>query len=129
MKKLYAAVFILLVGIVSAAIWFSPLASIGEPRIYYDNAPVSRCGGLCYASGDTVRVDFSGDESDMYGALERIGADTVKTVYSGGTLIVYAYSARICGEETTDNGEKYNVMAAYRDGKVSVGTPILSGSY
>ncbi|MCM1368075.1 MAG: hypothetical protein NC184_04615 [Roseburia sp.] len=130
MKKLCTAVFLLLVGIVLTAIFFSPLTAVGEPYIYVDNAAVRRVDGLCYASGDIVRVDFSGDEDDMYAALERIGAETVKTAHAGGTLIVYAYSARVCsGSETTENGESYNVMAAYSDGKVSIGTPVLSGSY
>ena len=130
MKKLYAVVFLLLAGVIFVAVWFSPLARLGTPYEYADNAPVGRIDGVCYAQNALVRVDFDGDEDSLYAALRKIDATTIKTVYDDDMLIVYAYSPRVAAEGyVTDSGERYNVMAAAHGGVVSIGAPILSGCY
>lgn len=130
MKKLCAAVVIFAVGIVFTAVWFSPLRALGKPQAYADNAFENALDGLCYPYDAVARVDLSGDENDMFDALERIFARTVKRVRNDGLLVVYAYSPRVCAKsQTTSDGKTYNVMAAYSDGKICIGTPILSGCY
>ena len=128
MKKLYAVVFLLLVGVIFTAVWFSPLVSLGEPYAYRDNAPIGKIEGVCYAPDALVRVDFDGGETELYAALDDMDAAVVKAVEVDGLLVVYAYSPRVCAPaETLADGARYNVMAAASGGTVSVGTPVLSG--
>ncbi len=123
-----AALTVFAVSFVLAGAWFSPLSEIGEVYEYRDNAPQKRVYGL-YMPYQTVRTDFDGDESAMYAALSSIDAEVIKTAESGGTVIVYAFSPRVASEIlTTENGE-YNLMAAYSNGRVCIGSPVLGGSY
>ncbi len=129
MKKIMA-VFILFIGcIVGAAVWFSPLSQTGTAQKYENNAPVRELG-VCYKDTDTVRVDLTGGEAELYAALDRLGARTVKTAESGGSLIVYAYSKRVAASvHYTSEGEAYNVMAALNGDRIAIGTPILEGGF
>ena len=112
------------------AVWFSPLVSLGTPALYDDNVPVSTVRGVCYPSDALCRVDFDGDEDDMKSALNRLFAVTVKEVEVDGLTVVYAYSPRVSAQaQHLESGEGYNVMAAYSQGKISIGTPVLSGCY
>ncbi|MDE6402064.1 MAG: hypothetical protein K2L54_05555 [Clostridiales bacterium] len=130
MKKLYAAVILFAVGIVFTAVWFSPLVLLGTPVAYYYNMPVCSLDGLCYRADELARVDFCGGEADLYSALERIGARETERADSDGMIVVYAYSPRVCAKlQRLKSGKEYNVMACLRDGRISVGTPVLSGCY
>ncbi|MCH5153832.1 MAG: hypothetical protein J1F71_01330 [Clostridiales bacterium] len=130
MKVFYAVVILFAVGLVGVAVWFSPLVSLGAPELYDDNVPVSTVRGLCYPSDALCRVDFKGDDGDMRQALDGLFAVTVKEVNIDGLTVVYAFSPRVAAQaQHLDSGEWYNVMAAYSDGKISIGTPILSGCY
>ena len=131
MKTLYAVVILFVASLVGAAIWFSPLCGLGTPEVYDNNVPVGAVEGLCYPSDALCRVDFSGSEKDMKRALDSIFAVTVKEVKTDdGLTIVYALSPRVCAQsQYLRSGEEYNVMAAYSSGSISIGTPILSGSY
>ncbi len=130
MKKFLAVGFLFCASIVFAAIWFSPLNILGDVQAYSNNEPIGAVSSVCYRSGGLYRVDFEGDSDDMFIALDRIDAKEVKRVDIDGTIVVYAFSPRVCCDvQTTAEGEKYNVMAACSDGNISIGTPILSGSY
>lgn len=129
MKKIAVFAVILVAVIVGAAVWFSPLASDGV-REYRNNADVGALDGICYPGGTTVRADYVGSEADMYDTLDGMLATPVASARSGGSLIVYAYSPRVSGKvRTLISGERYNVMAAYKDGRYAVGMPLLQGSY
>ncbi len=129
MKKMYAAFLLLAIALIGVAVWFSPL--VGENRYAYnDNIPTEKLDGLVYPHGQTVRVDFDGEQADMYAYLDRLGATVVKTAEAGGRVIVYAYSPRVALDcNNTAEGGEYNVMAAFGDGKISIGAPVLPGSY
>ena len=127
MKVLAVFAVILTAVIVGVAVWYSPLAAFGAHK-YENNEDIGALDGLIY-SDTTVRVDCEGSKSDMYAALDKILAVPVASAYSGGSLIVYAYSPRVSEVRTLKSGEKYNVMAAYKGGAFSVGTPILQGSF
>lgn len=130
MKKLYTAVILLSAGLVFTALWFSPLSQLGTPTAYCDNIPVTALDGLCYPSDSPIRVDFSGSEAELYRSLDIMLADTVKTTEIDGMLLVYAHSPRVCAPVMyTSEGEVYNVMAAYSDGRICIGTPALAGCY
>ena len=127
MKKLAVFAVVLTAVIVGVAVWYSPLAFSGASR-YENNEAAGVIDGL-YPEDATVRADYIGSEADMYAALDKMLAKPVFSAYSGGTLIVYAYSPRVCGFRTLGTGERYNVMAAYKNGTYALGTPVLEGSY
>ncbi|MCH5162277.1 MAG: hypothetical protein J1G38_02165 [Clostridiales bacterium] len=128
MKKIVAVFILLLVGVVALSVWFSPFAGT-DAKVYDDNVAVSSVDGLCYAQNACVRYDATGELSDMYAALKKLRARIVKTATAGNVTVVYAYSDRVCGENTLLGGEKYNVMAAFRCGDIAIGAPLLQGSY
>lgn len=129
MKKT-AILFVILVALtVATGLWFSPLVGKGKVYSYRNNEPTGEIVGACYTA-DEVRTDFDGDESDMKRALERICARVVKTVRTDDCVIVYAYSPRVTAKaQTTTEGDEYNVMSVCSERGVSIGTPVLSGSY
>ena len=129
MKKLCVFAAAIVAVTVGVAVWFSPLA-LSHAQRYENNAAVFDIEGFCYPEDTTVRADYVGSKTDMYAALSRMLARPVAAAHSGGTLIVYAYSPRVAGKvRTLASGERYNVMAAYRDGVYCVGTPVLQGSF
>lgn len=130
MKVFYAVVIFFVLGLLGVAVWFSPLVFFGKPTLYRNNVPISAVDGICYPAEALCRVDFSGNEGDMKSALDRLFAVTVKEVEIDGLTVVYALSPRVAAAmQYLSTGEMYNVMAAYSDGNISIGTPILSGCY
>lgn len=131
MKRALTAVAVLImfaVVFVAAGLWYSPLTGMGEVYEYRDNAPYKRVYGL-YLPSQTIRADFEGDENAMYAALFSIDAEIVKTVESGGTIIVYAISPRVASARNTSDFGEYNIMSAYSNGHICIGAPVLGGSY
>lgn len=130
MRKLCTAVILFAAGVCAVALLFSPLCALGAPQAYADNVAVRTYNGLCYPFDGNYRVDITGSERDMLCALSVIDATPVKSVSIGDMRVVYAYCPRVCSRlQTLPSGEKYNVMAAYSNGNISIGTPILSGCY
>ena len=132
MKKcaVFLCSFVLLCA--GCAAWFSPLCFVGgEAFVYENNAPIEALAdAVCYMPNDVVRVGFDGSENDMRAALDNIDAVTVERTELDGLVIVYAYSPRVCANALSlSSGGKYNVMAAWRDGRVAIGAPVLEGSY
>lgn len=128
MKKLCAAVIVFAAMIVFVAVWFSPLALFGG-SVYADNEPVREARGL-YAATEVVRVDMEGGENELSDILGTMLARVVKTEQAGGITVVYAVSPRVAAAmQATCDGIEYNVMAAYGNGRVVVGTPVIQGSY
>lgn len=128
-KKTVFVFVILIALIVATGLWFSPLVGKGKTYAYHDNVATGEIAGICYTA-DEVRTDFDGDESDMLSALGRICAKVVKTVRTDDCVIVYAYSPRVAAKaQTTAEGDEYNVMAACSERGVSIGIPVLPGSY
>ncbi len=125
MKKLFAALCLFLVGAVATAVWFSPLCGVGELYAYENNAVTENIGGVCYPPVGSYRADFYGDEAAMYDALDRLCATVVRSERTDDLLVVYAYSPRVAASVDAD----YNLMAACRAGRVSIGAPVLEGSY
>lgn len=130
MKKLLAVVFLFMAGIVSAAVYFSPLCALGAPVFYANNSPQYAEKGVCYGEG-SYRIDARGGMNELYAALDKISAHTVSVRECDTVTVVYAYSPRVSDEAYTFDGKRYNVMAAYdrADEKFAVGAPVLEGCY
>lgn len=115
---------------VAAAVIYSPLAHFKSAAVYYDNVEVEKVDGVCYAEDALIRADLEGGESELCAALDKISARVQATAVTGDTLIVYAYSDRVCAAAMTlADGTRYNVMAALTAGHIAIGAPMLSGSY
>lgn len=75
------------------------------------------------------RFDFFGDEECALEAVKNLGG---KVLYSEkldcGVTVFYAYTTRAY-DSVSLGGKKVNIMVAVSDGKVSVGIPMLEGSY
>ncbi len=129
MKKFMTVFVLLILGVVGAALWFSPFSGKGA-RAYVNNEPKYDIDGLCYAEDACVRYDFCGSENDMYAALDELRAKPVRVAETDGVTVVYALSDRVCAASNTlSNGKKYNVMASFRSGRIAIGAPVLQGSY
>ena len=77
---------------------------------------------------DGVSVSFAGTVEDLYAIAERLQAELV-SVQQLDELIVVCYSThRLHGGVTLD-GKNVNLQVAYRDGTVTVGYPLILGSY
>ena len=89
------------------------------------------CGyaGERTAFEESSRYDFNGDYDCAVEAIEKLGG---KILWSEeldcGVTVLYAYSPRIY-KSVKLSGERVNIMTAVNDGRVSVGSPMLEGSY
>lgn len=130
MKKLYTAFIVFMAALVAVAVYYSPLAWIGTPAAYDNNARTADYDGVCYPAGEVMRVDISGGENELRAALDKLCCTVVKEVRDGERLYVYAVSPRVCAKtQYLKSGEGYNVMATAFGGKVCIGTPVLQGCY
>lgn len=77
----------------------------------------------CYIPGEGERIDYYGSETT---ALEC--CDELWREYLDGVTVIYAYTPLRAYYKRV-HGEKVNVMIAVRGNKISVGSPILKGSY
>ena len=92
-----------------------------DEQIYIDDP-------LFNAIGRYERVDFLGDERDVIEVLEKAKAVVKKRERIGNIEIIYAFSPLLMTFKTTDNGT-VNLMVAVRNGVISIGSPLLKGSY
>lgn len=71
---------------------------------------------------------FSGGLAEARAILSRLNAEVVNTEEIDQLQIWYAYT-HMLGGELNVSGELVNVQIAIRDGVVTVGTPLILGSY
>lgn len=97
---------------------------------FYEVTPAD-CG---YAGEETVyaqslRYDFAGDETCAKAAIENLCGNVLwQEEWEDGLTVYYAYSGRIY-RSVALSGQDINLMVAVRGGKVSIGSPMLEGSY
>lgn len=96
----------------------------------YEVTPAD-CG---YAGEETeyarsVRYDFAGDRAAAQDAVTTLGGKVLwQEELDDGLIVLYAYSNRIY-KSVSLSEQSVNLMVAVRDGKVSIGSPMLEGSY
>lgn len=78
--------------------------------------------------GEYERVDLVGDESVTETIIEKACATVKKRESIGETSIVYAYTVALGEGVYTDFG-RVNLMIACSNGRISVGSPLLKGSF
>ncbi len=99
------------------------------------NGRIVRCSAqqlyntLRHCSGvDGVSVSFDGDEQDVWRITKRFDLNNIRTQQCGDTLAVCGYSAMLCGGLRLD-GHLVNLQIAHSHGKVTVGSPLILGSF
>ena len=74
------------------------------------------------------RLDIAGDEQVAICAIRNLDATVLFTEMVDDIMIYYAYSPRL-DDTVTVKGQDVNLMVAVSNNVVSLGTPLLSGSY
>lgn len=84
---------------------------------------VLSCGGV-----DGVSVSFDGSIQDLNAILDRLQATQVNAQQLGDLYVACYYSNRLQGGMTLD-GKRVNLQIAFRNGTITVGYPLILGSY
>lgn len=71
---------------------------------------------------------FAGGLAEATAILSRLNAEVVSTEEIDQLQIWYAHT-HLLGRELSVDGELVNVQVAIREGRVTVGTPLILGSY
>lgn len=74
------------------------------------------------------RLDIEGDENTALSVIKNLSGRLLWSEKCGDIKIYYAYSPRLC-EPIRIHDKEINLMVAVSENKVSVGTPLLYGSY
>ena len=77
---------------------------------------------------DGFSVSFVGSEQDVESIGQFFNLKVTSTLNLDGLQIVCGHSAKLIGGVFLD-GEKVNLQIAYKDGIVTVGSPLILGSY
>ncbi|MDE7454361.1 MAG: hypothetical protein K2M64_00845 [Clostridia bacterium] len=77
---------------------------------------------------DGISVSFDGVLQDVDDVFNRLNATLISMQQFDDLLIICCNSPRIKGGVTVD-GNSVNVQIAYCDGKITVGYPLILGSY
>ena len=77
---------------------------------------------------DGFSVSFTGTISDVDRIVRLFNLNVTSTLNIDGLQIVCGNSARLKGGVTLE-GERINLQIAYKDGTVTVGSPLILGSY
>lgn len=87
------------------------------------NGVLARCNGV-----DGVSVSFDGSLRDVERIVRRLGIVETETQHLNGLTVICGRSARLAGGIWLD-GRFVNVQIAYDKGTVTVGSPLILGSY
>ena len=77
---------------------------------------------------DGFSVRFGGSEQDIYRIVRLFDLSISSTLDLDGLLIVCGNSAKITGGVMLE-GDKVNLQIAYKEGTVTVGSPLILGDY
>lgn len=86
-------------------------------------ATIANCDGV-----DGVSIAFKGSFGDIDAVVKRLNARNVNSQQLGDTYVACYYSSLIRDRAVVD-GKEVNVQIAYRNGTVTVGYPLILGSY
>lgn len=81
---------------------------------------------LMGSEGQCVR--FDGSDLDVEKIIKRLRVEKVYEQELSGIFVIYGYSPRL-GEGVYLDGKKVNIQIAKRGETVTVGTPLIKGSY
>ena len=90
-------------------------------------ATLSFDGAYTKGSGGETFV-FEGCDEDIKALLTKLNATIIQTQNVGGAEVIYAHSPRLRGGVIA-GGEKINMQIAKRGSVVTVGVPVIAGSF
>ena len=84
---------------------------------------ISQCSDI-----DGFSIEFSGTEQDIDRIVSLFDLHICSTLQLNDLLVICGNSARLCGGVLLD-GHKVNLQIAYKEGTVTVGSPLILGDY
>ncbi len=87
------------------------------------NEALGKCCGV-----DGISFSFTGSVSDMERIARRFSMRDISLQHPDGLTVMCGYSPKIRGGLCVD-GRMVNMQIAYRDGTITVGSPLILGSY
>ena len=94
----------------------------GDVELRYDEKP------LVGVRGAYERIDTCGGEAEAADLLHKLAATGVRTEAVGEITIIYAFSP-LLPQSVVLKGERVNVMIALSHNKMTIGSPLIKGSY
>ena len=87
------------------------------------NSALARCNDI-----DGFSVSFNGSEQDVQRIAQMFSLNVTSTLNLDGLRVVCGNSKKLTGGVLLD-GARINLQIAYKDGLVTVGSPLILGSY
>lgn len=84
---------------------------------------LSMCKGV-----DGISVAFDGTEQDMWRIAEKYSLTSAEILQINDLTVICGYTRKLRGSVVLD-GRPVNLQIAYRNGVVTVGSPLILGSY
>lgn len=148
MRKVVVCVLFVLVAVVTYSIptFAQGVEKAEKYEVFASGADV---GGGIYMYGDTymyelveydekvaikfgnvigVSAKYKGDYDDFNKLIKKLGIATVKSEIIDNVHIVYGISER-CGRCLVVDGNTVNIQVALNGNNITVGTPLIMGSY
>ena len=73
-------------------------------------------------------ISFFAELSDLYKSVDLLNASVVFCEETNGIVVLYAFTQNIKNYVRV-NGELVNLQLAYKNNTVTIGTPLILGSY
>jgi hypothetical protein len=141
MKVLIRVVVVCGIAIILSGVWVANRAIVGLDLVhgatismYQYNKPTivkAYCDVNVWDNLDmfyALRIDTVGDDKSARDVVMQLRAEVVDTQVLAKTTVLYGYSPMLPLRQIS-NGQLVNLMIAIVDGKMSIGYPILMGSY
>lgn len=127
---LFIAVALVFTGLRLACGGLCAFVRDGSYTAYLDDDAELRYGEvpLLGVRGVYERIDTYGGEEKASEILDRLAATNVRTETVDEITVIYAFSP-LLPKVVTLKGERTNVMIALTRGKMTIGSPLIKGSY
>lgn len=127
---IFIAVVFLLIGYRLSDNGLLSYYSSGDYTVFdkYDNSVTYGTPPLLNKRGCYERLDFNGSDRDVKDFIKKAEGKVVFVEQVGDVKIYYAYSRAISGYSELAFG-RVNIMIAQSGGKITVGSPLIKGSY
>lgn len=113
-------------GFLIATMEFDGRYSLGDDN--YSETAVSLALKRIVTGKDEMSFRFLGSEKDLQTLIDRLDIEVVSEQNLAEIAVVYGYSPRL-NRSVKVEGRDVNIQLAKRGGTITVGTPLIAGSY